>query len=327
VVQTIAMGTSGWPLEPAMLTRRFARWAARAFGTLPTDGGYGPGVEIDNDGLTLHVAEDGPRQGRPVVFLHGITSSGGTWNWLVPLLSDRHRVLRLDFRGHGRSGRAEPPYDYAGYVSDAVAVCEQAAAQPAVVIGHSLGGGAAAVLAQQRPDLVRAVVLEDPALAGSTEIEDNSLLEGFTLMRDLIPEVQESGMPVDDLVAAIAAVSSGASGRSLGDDLCADALRAMAEGLLALDVSVLDVVLDGTLLPPFEPSQPLPVPGVVLAADPASPDAVTRPRHLEILARTSPHLQTWPVPGATHQIHSSIATRDIFTAAVRGLLAGLPMSV
>ena len=100
----------------------------------------------------------------------------------------------------------------------------------------------------------------------------------------------------------------------------------MAEGLLALDVSVLDVVLDGTLVPPFDPTRPIPVPGVLLAADPDSPDAVARPPHLEILARTSPRLHAWPVPGATHQIHSSIATREVFTAAVRGFLAGLPMT-
>jgi esterase len=280
-------------------------------------------MEIANDGLTLHVAEDGPVQGPPVVLLHGITSSGGTWNWLVPQLADRYRVLRLDFRGHGRSGREKARYDYPGYVSDAVAVCEQVAGQPAVVIGHSLGGGAAAALAQQRPDLVRAVVLEDPALAGSTEIGDNSLLEGFKLMRDLVPQVQESGMPVDELVAAIAAQPSAATGKPLGEELHADALRATAEALLALDISVLDVVIDGTLVPPFDPTQPIPVPGVVLAADPASPDAVVRPSHLEILARTSPHLQAWPVPGATHLIHGSIATREVFTAAVRGLLAGL----
>jgi esterase len=281
-------------------------------------------MEIDQAGVTLHVAEDGPADGPPVVFLHGITSSGGTWNWLVPQLAERYRVLRLDFRGHGRSGRLPDRYDYSGYVSDAVAVCEHAAGQPAVVIGHSLGGGAAAALAQQRPELVRAIVLEDPALAGSTEIADNSLLEGFKLMRELIPQVQASGMPIDDLVAAIADLPSPATGRRLGEDLCADSLQATAEALLLLDVSVLDVVLDGTLVPPFDATQPIPVPGVLLAADPASPDAVARPPHLEILARTSPQLQAWPVPGATHLIHGSIATREVFTAAVRGLLAGLP---
>ncbi|MET0460280.1 MAG: alpha/beta hydrolase [Ilumatobacteraceae bacterium] len=281
-------------------------------------------MEIDNDGVSLHVAEDGPAQGRAVVLLHGITSSGGTWNWLVPLLADRFRVLRPDFRGHGRSGRPGAPYAYAGYVADAIAVCEQAAGEPAIVIGHSLGGGAAAALTQQRPDLVRAVLLEDPALGGATVIGDNSLLEGFSLMRDLLPQVQASGMQVEDLVGAISTLSSGATGRTLGEDLCPDALAAMAESLLAVDVEVLDVVLDGTLVPPFDPTRPIPVPGVVLAADPASPDAVVRPAHLEILGRTSPHLQAWAVPGATHQIHSSFATREPFTAAVRGLVAGLP---
>jgi hypothetical protein len=101
----------------------------------------------------------------------------------------------------------------------------------------------------------------------------------------------------------------------------------MAEGLLALDVSVLDAVLDGTLLPPFDAALPIPVPGVVLAADPASPDAVTRRAQIEILTRSSPQLEVWSVPGATHQIHSSIATREVFTAAVRGLLAGLAATV
>ena len=162
-------------------------------------------------------------------------------------------------------------------MSDAVAVCEQVAGRPAVVIGHSLGGGAAAALAQQRPDLVRAVVLEDPALAGATEIGDNSLREGFAMMRDLIPQVQASGMAVDDLVAAVATLPNAATGRTLGEDLCPDAIRSIAEGVLALDATVLDVVLDGTLLPPFDPAEPIPVPGILVAADPASSDAVAAP--------------------------------------------------
>jgi hypothetical protein len=48
---------------------------------------------------------------------------------------------------------------------------------------------------------------------------------------------------------------------------------------------------------------------------------------IEILTCASPQLEVWSVPGATHQIHSSIATREVFTVAVRGLLAGLPATV
>jgi hypothetical protein len=124
-------------------------------------------------------------------------------------------------------------------------------------------------------------------------------------------------------VAAIAELPSAATGRPLGEDLFPDALRATAVALLAVDITVLDVVLDGTLTPPFDPDQPIPVPGVLLAADPDSPDVVARTEVLQVLARTSPRLDAWAVPGATHLIHGSIATRETFTAAVRGLLAGL----
>ena len=45
------------------------------------------------------------RSAPPILVLHGITQSTATWGWLVPHLADTHRVVRLDFRGHGRSGR------------------------------------------------------------------------------------------------------------------------------------------------------------------------------------------------------------------------------
>jgi pimeloyl-ACP methyl ester carboxylesterase len=286
-------------------------------------------MEIRHDALTLHVAEDGPADGPPVVFLHGITSSTATYDWLVPALATRFRVLRLDFRGHGRSGRAEGRYDYPSYVSDAVAVCE-AAGRPAVVIGHSLGGGAAAALAQQRPDLVRAVLLEDPALVGATELAgdaepdgDNPLLDVFKLMREMVPQAQAAGMTVEQGVELIGAMENPATGKTVAEEMCADSIRASAVGLLQLDATVLDPVLAGKLAPPVDLAQPIGVPGVLLAADPASPDHVVQTEHLETLARTSPQLQAWAVPGATHQIHGALATRAVFAAAVRGLLAAI----
>ena len=95
---------------------------------------------IDNEGVALHVVEDGNPDGATVLLLHGITSCTDTWNWLVPHLVADYRVLRLDFRGHGQSGRAESHCSFPAYVSDAIAVCEQVAGGPSIVIGHSLGG-------------------------------------------------------------------------------------------------------------------------------------------------------------------------------------------
>jgi esterase len=212
-------------------------------------------MQIDNSGVSLHVACDGPADGPTVVLLHGITSCTSTWDWLVPALADAHRVLRLDFRGHGSSDRSGS-YHFPDYVSDAIAVCEQLCPGPSVLVGHSLGGGTAAAVAQQRPDLVRAVVLEDPALFGgsdaSSEMETNALRDVFALMRQTIPMLQENGVTVDQL-AAILTGSPATSGGTFGDLLHPDAITAMAVGMLHLDATVLDPVLDGSMVTVYDP--------------------------------------------------------------------------
>ena len=205
-------------------------------------------MEILNGDLTLNVAVDGDADAPPVLLLHGITASVRTWEWMVPHLVDRYRVLRLDFRGHGRSGRAPGTYGWEGYVSDAAAACREVAGAPCAIIGHSLGGGTAAALAQLHPDLPRGVLLEDPPLSVTRDLEDNSLLDAFRLMRESIPRIQAEGVPAD-VVAQILAQAPSAAGPTFGEMLHPDALAAMAAGMLELDATVLDPELEGTIRP------------------------------------------------------------------------------
>lgn len=284
-------------------------------------------VELRTDELTLHYQDDGDPEAPPVLVLHGITQSTATWAWLVPHLVDDHRVVRLDFRGHGRSGRTPGEYVFRGYVADATAICEQVlGGRPAVVIGHSLGGGTAAGLAQTRPDLVRGVVLEDPAImppaapASAGALEGNSLLDGFRLMRESIPRLQESGISADDLTGILRAAPS-PSGQPFGDAVHDDALVAMAEAMLQLDASVLDPVFDGSSAPVFDPHRELPVPGIVVAGDPASPDTIVREPDVARLAENSPKVECRVVRGAGHLIHDSKAHRPAVLDAVRDVLA------
>ena len=65
-------------------------------------------VQIENGEVTLNVELAGDESAPPLLLLHGITASLRSWEWFVPALSDRFRVLSLDFRGHGKSGRAPP---------------------------------------------------------------------------------------------------------------------------------------------------------------------------------------------------------------------------
>ncbi|MFI7066647.1 alpha/beta fold hydrolase [Kribbella sp. NPDC050124] len=97
-----------------------------------------------------------------VAFLHGFSDSAQCWEPLISAMPGI-RALAIDARGHGESGLPEEPIRHAAHRDDAALVLSN---QPGdggvVVVGHSMGAMAAAHLAASRPDLVRAVVLEDP---------------------------------------------------------------------------------------------------------------------------------------------------------------------
>ena len=283
-------------------------------------------MELTTKGVTLHYLDDGNPDAPPILMLHGITQSVATWDWLVPELVDDYRVVRLDFRGHGQSDRTPGAYNFSDYVGDAVAVCEQVLGRPAVVVGHSLGGGTAAGLAQTRPDLVRGVVLEDPAIMlptiSTSGLENNPLFQAFDLMRTSIPMLQESGMTAGELANGLTALPSPA-GPLFGEITHDDAIVAMAEGMLNVDVAVLELIFDGLAEPVFLAHKELPVPGAILAGDRTVPGTIVRPRDLELLKQHSPHIDQRVVTGAGHMIHDSKDHRDIVRSAIVDVLSHL----
>ena len=276
-------------------------------------------MEIHNGDVTLNVEVDGPESAPPLVLLHGITSTHRTWTWLLPDLVADWRVHRLDFRGHGRSDRTPDGYDHGGYVSDAAALCA-AAGSPCVVVGHSLGGGTAAALAQRHPELVRAAVLEDPPLLVRPQMEGNSLLDAFRLMRESVPRFQAEGVDAATLADILAAAPS-STGPTFAELLHRDAIDAMAEGLLELDASVLDPVLEGTVRFLYDAAAGVPVPTLLVTADPASPDAVCGTAEATRLVATSPDARLEVVTGSGHLVHDGLAGRATFRDLVLDFLA------
>jgi pimeloyl-ACP methyl ester carboxylesterase len=283
-------------------------------------------VQIQNGDVTLNVETAGDESFPPLLLLHGITASHRSWSWLVPGLADRYRVLAPDFRGHGRSGRAPGDYAPQRYVDDAIAVLEQAAAAPAIVIGHSLGGVTAAALAQQRQDLVRALVLEDPPLGSMEEgsaAQGSSVLDSFRLMKEALPGVQALGMSADAVADTLAAMPTSSPGISMGEQLGRESIVGIAAGLLELDVTVLDPILDGTARTAFDPKRPIPVTTLLITADPARPDAVGVPVDVDPVVAVSPLVRHHTVRGAGHLIHDEIAHRGEFVEQVEAFLRSL----
>lgn len=122
-------------------------------------------------GRVGHVAwqASGEGPGLPVLALHGFADSGECWAPLVRHLAAGRTVVAPDARGHGSSGLPEEPFSIEALAADAAAVVRTVVGRPVVVVGHSMGGATAEELALREPDLVAALILEDPAWSRDEE--------------------------------------------------------------------------------------------------------------------------------------------------------------
>lgn len=96
------------------------------------------------DGTRLALTPAGPSDAPPIVLVHGLGMSTGSWGEVPARLAERHRVIAYDLRGHGRSGNARSgDYGLDAHARDLTAVLATCVpdGQRAVLVGHSLGGG------------------------------------------------------------------------------------------------------------------------------------------------------------------------------------------
>ena len=98
----------------------------------------------------------------PVVMLHGLTGSGACWSPLTRVLAGDFDVVLPDARGHGGSQAPDHGYRYDDLANDVVDLIRCLELAHPVVLGHSMGGMTAALVASRGGGLLRAVILVDP---------------------------------------------------------------------------------------------------------------------------------------------------------------------
>lgn len=117
------------------------------------------------DGHELEVRTIGDG-GTPVLFVHGWMVSGAVWDDVLETLRPNgQRFIVPDQRGSGASARPDGGYTLDQYVEDLIAVADAAGARRFAVVGHSMGGQIAAMLAARHPDRVIGAVGLSPVPA------------------------------------------------------------------------------------------------------------------------------------------------------------------
>ncbi|WP_067131083.1 alpha/beta fold hydrolase [Microtetraspora malaysiensis] len=111
-------------------------------------------------GIRLAYRACGPRDAPPLVLVHALGECAADWDVVIPAFAGRWRVYALDLRGHGESGR---PGDYSLELmrADVLGFLDALALDRVDLIGHSLGGLVAYLLAGDHPERVSRLVLED----------------------------------------------------------------------------------------------------------------------------------------------------------------------
>jgi len=198
---------------------------------------------------------DGPEKGRVVMLSNSLMSHYDMWDWTVPALTDRYRVLRYDTRGHGRSSTPPGPYAIASLADDAAALLDALGIRAVHFAGLSMGGMIGQQLGARFPGKILSLSLCDTA----SEMPPRSLwAERLDIARTKgIPGLVDGTLerwftaafharkPADIAKVRAMILATGVEGYTG----CACAVRDMAQTTMLLEVKAPTLVMTGRLDP------------------------------------------------------------------------------
>jgi 3-oxoadipate enol-lactonase len=206
---------------------------------------------VSVNGVRIAYRFDGPPGGRVVLMSNSLMSSFAMWDWTVPALADRYRVLRYDTRGHGRSATPPGPYSIAALGDEAAGLLDALGIEAAHFVGLSMGGMVGQQLGARYPGKVLSLSLCDTAsemppremweerlaIAASQGIP--ALAEGTLKRWFTEPFVRRAPGDIEKVRRMI--LGTGVEGYMA----CAGAIRDMAQTTMLLAITAPTLVLTG----------------------------------------------------------------------------------
>ena len=253
---------------------------------------------ISLDGATINVLDVGDIS-PALIFLHYWGGSSRTWLPVVESLAETNRCIAIDFRGWGKSSRESADYDLETLCADVLGVVDQLGLERFIIVGHSMGGKVAQLVAARQPRGLDRLILVAPAPPTPLEV----------------PEAQRQGMIASyEAREGVEMVIGILSARPLSDEHrdqvvedtlrgAPDAKRAWPERGMAADISELASRIE------------VPVRVIVGAADNVESEASLRAAFGKVL----PEAEFIVLPGVGH-LAPLEATAEV-VGAIRSAIA------
>lgn len=254
----------------------------------------------ETNGIKIHYTRTGGSK-PPLILLHGLTANGACWTTLARALEGEYDVIMPDARGHGNSSVPDYGYRYEDHANDVVGLIKALRVSPPILLGHSMGGMTAAVVASRKPKLLRGLILADPTFLSpkvQREVRDSDVADQHRRMLN---------MSLDELVAEAQTRHPNRSGESL---------ELLARSRLQTSMAAFDV------LTPPNPDYKLlvsaiDVPSLLVFGDKGVASAVVA----EELQLLNPGFQIEQIPEAGHGLHYDQPER--FAAVVKSFLRSI----
>ncbi len=258
-------------------------------------------VICETNEINIHYTRTGGSK-PPLILLHGLTANGVCWTALAHALEGEYDVIMPDARGHGKSSVPDYGYRYEDHANDVVCLIKALRLAPPILIGHSMGGMSAAVVASRNPKLLRGLILADPTFLSTKVQRDICDSDVANQHRRIL------NTSLDEVVA---------EARIRHPARSSDTLELIARARLQTSMAAFDV-----LTPPnpdyMQLVSAIDVPSLLVFGDTAS---VVSPAVAAELQRLNPRFQVEQIREAGHGVHYDQPER--FAAVVKSFLRSI----
>ena len=236
----------------------------------------------ETNGINIHYTRTGGDK-PPLILLHGLMTNGLCWTCLAHALEKEYDIIMPDARGHGNSSVPDFGYRYEDHANDVAGLINSLRLPPPILLGHSMGGMTAAVVASHKPNLLRGLVLADPTFLSpkvQREVRDSDVADQHLRLLK---------MSLDEVMA---------DARNRHPNRSRETLELFARARLQTSMAAFDV------LTPPNPDYKLlvssiDVPSILVFGDKGVISSVVA----EELQRLNPRLQTEQIWEAGHSVH------------------------